>query len=177
MENPWQDLWGCISDSIIYAWMLPCMAIAVTGYLIFTWFFLVKWDPNLVEDLQWPWYQPTSEVNQALVGGHARLLLAYMFFLVPSILWLELTILHLQYRKIWSQVLVIGNLWLVCIGNILMVLLAWSAHRQFSHQVGTKTIWPIIGSLMLGLQCIINDGIVWNVKFPWFNPCSVGEVA
>jgi len=25
----------------------------------------------------------------------------------------------------------------------------------------------VIGAIMLGIQVIINDGILWNLKYPW----------
>lgn len=170
MDDP-SDLWGGIPES----WIIPnviCMFIAVIGYIILSWFFLVRWDPKAVEAVQWPCCQhrqggqldQNEDVQPIGTGGHARLLLAFMLFLIPSMFWLELTILHIWIGKAWTQVLVIVNLWLVCIGNILLFLLAISAHRL---HIGSKTILPIIGALMLGIQVIINDGIIWNVKFPW----------
>ena len=87
-----------------------------------------------------------------------------LLFLIPSMFWLELTALHMEMKTTWTQVLVIGSLWLVCFGNILMILLAFSAHRQ---KTAPHTIWPLIGTIFLGIQCIINDGIIWNIKFPW----------
>ena len=40
-----------------------------------------------------------------------------MIFTIPSMLWLELTALHLELKNILTQVLVIGNLWLVGLGK------------------------------------------------------------
>ena len=79
-------------------------------------------------------------------------------------LWLELTALHVESKSIWTQILVIGNLWLVGLGSILLGLLAWSAHRQ---KIGPNTIGPLVGAILLGYHCIINDAIIWNVMYPW----------
>jgi hypothetical protein len=79
-------------------------------------------------------------------------------------LWLELTAFHMQTEANWTQWLVIGNLWLVCLGNILLGLFAWSAHQQGAT---SDSIWPVVGACMLGIQVIINDGILWNIKYPW----------
>ena len=57
-----------------------------------------------------------------------------------------------------------GNLWLACLGNILLGLLAWGALKQ---GVGAYAFIPLLGSVMLGLQVIVNDGILWNLKYPW----------
>ena len=57
----------------------------------------------------------------------------------------------------------IGILMLVCIGNILMGLLAYSANQD--GVPGSKAM--LVGSIFLGIQCILFDGIYWNLKFPW----------
>ena len=77
-------------------------------------------------------------------------------------LWLELTALHLELKSSLTQVLVIGNLWFVGLGSILLNLLAWSAHRQ---KIGPNAIQPLIGAILLGYHCIINDAIIWNVMY------------
>jgi len=177
MESP-MDLWGGIPNSWI-PFILVFMGLAVIGFLVFTWFFLFQWAPEAVDSVVWPWqkYENThseqnSEQNEQTGltrinnsgSGFAKLLMAYLLFLIPSMFWLELTALHMEMKTTWTQVLVIGSLWLVCFGNILMILLASSAHRQ---KIAPHTIWPLIGTIFLGIQCIINDGIIWNVKFPW----------
>ena len=82
-------------------------------------------------------------------SGFAKLLMAYLLFLIPSMFWLVLSALHMEMKTTWTQVLVIGSLWLVCFGNILMILLATSAHRQ---KIAPHTIWPLIGTIFLGIQ-------------------------
>ena len=62
------------------------------------------------------------------------------------------------------RISVIGNLWFVGLGSILLNLLAWSAHRQ---KIGPNAIQPLIGAILLGYHCIINDAIIWNVMYPW----------
>jgi hypothetical protein len=133
------------------------MFISATGFLIMWWFFLYRWDATVVESVQWPWSEGTS-------GGHNRLLIAFLLVTIPSMLWLELTAFHMQTEANWTQWLVIGNLWLVCLGNILLGLFAWSAHQQGAN---SDSFWPVVGACMLGIQVIINDGILWNIKYPW----------
>ena len=62
------------------------------------------------------------------------------------------------------RISVIGNLLFVGLGSILLCLLAWSAHRQ---KMGPNAIQPLIGAILLGYHCIINDAIIWNVMYPW----------
>jgi len=155
MEDP-NQLWGGIPES----WRplnVTCMFISAAGFLIMWWFFLYRWDISAVEAIQWPWAEGVG-------GGHSRLMIAFLLVTIPSMFWLEFTSLHIRVDGNWTQWLVIGNLWLVCLGNILLGLLAWGAHKQ---GVATDTIWPVLGAIMLGLQVIINDGILWNLKYPW----------
>ena len=91
-------------------------------------------------------------------------MIAFLLVTIPSMLWLELTAYHIQTDATWTQWLVIADLWLVCVGNVLLFLFAWSAHQQ---GIGSDSIWPIIGAGMLSIQVIINDGILWNLKYPW----------
>jgi len=155
MDNP-ELLWGGIPES----WQplnVVCMFIATIGFLIMWWNFLYRWDAAAVETVQWPWTSGND-------GGHTRLLIAFLLILIPSCLWLELTAFHIRTDYSWTKWLVIGNLLLVCLGNILLGMFALSAHR---NKIQPGTIWPIIGAMMFAIQVIINDGILWNLKYPW----------
>jgi len=133
------------------------MFVSAIGFLIMWWFFLYHWDAATVEQIQWPW-------NDGNSGGHSRLLIAFLLITIPSMLWLELTAFHIRTDYDWTKWIVIGNLWLVCLGNILLGLLAWNAYQQ---DLASNTIWPVIGAVMLAIQVIGNDGILWVVKYPW----------
>ncbi|MEC8541712.1 MAG: hypothetical protein VXY53_07730, partial [Candidatus Thermoplasmatota archaeon] len=95
--------------------------------------------------------------------GANRLFLAYCVFMIPSMLWLESTLFHINTDYSWTPFLVIGVLTLASIGNILFGLLAYSAYQDGLEGANMM----LLGSVMLSIQCIILDGIVWNVKFPW----------
>ena len=155
MTSP-NQLWGGIPES----WRTintTTMFVAAAGFLMAWWFLLYKWDSAAVETIQWPW-------ADGIGGGHARLMLAFMLITIPSMFWLETTILHIKLDANWTQWLVIGTLWLACLGNILLGLLSWSAYQQ---GIGPYAFVPLLGSIMLSLQVIINDGILWNLKYPW----------
>ena len=83
--------------------------------------------------------------------------------MIPSMLWLESTLFHINNDYSWTPYLVIGVLTLASIGNILYGLLAYSAYQDGLEGANMM----LLGSVMLSIQCIILDGIVWNVKFPW----------
>ena len=95
--------------------------------------------------------------------GCNRLFLAYCVFMIPSMLWLESTLFHINNDYSWTPFLVIGVLTLASIGNIMYGLLAYSAYQDGLEGANMM----LLGSVMLSIQCIILDGIVWNVKFPW----------
>ena len=78
-------------------------------------------------------------------------------------MWIESTIFHLENDFSWTPFLVVGTLFLTSIGNVMLILLAFS-----SYQDGvTGSSLMIAGAVMLGIQCILNDFIIWVYKFPW----------
>ena len=156
MEDP-MELWGGIPES----WRslnVMCMFIAAAGFLIAWWQLLFGWDFGVVESVGWPWSGDVSE------GGHGRILIAFLLILIPSMLWLELTRAHIQNGSSLTQWIVIANLWLVVSGNVLLILFGWSA---WSRGASGTDILPLLGGLMLGIQVIVNDGILWVWKYPW----------
>ena len=150
-----QDLWG----GIPLAWqtyIVPFMFIAAAGFLIYWWIVFFQFDQDTFSSLHWPWGY--SDGNGAI-----RLLLAYALVLIPSALWLESTLFHLSNNYSWTPVLVIGILMMVAIGNIMLGLLAYGAYQDGVNGSGLM----MIGAVMLGIQCIVNDCIIWSLKFPW----------
>ena len=150
-----QDLWGGIPLSW-QAYIVPFMFIAAAGVLIYWWIVFFQFDQDTFSSLHWPWGY--SDGNGAI-----RLLLAYALVLIPSALWLESTLFHLSNNYSWTPVLVIGILMMVAIGNIMLGLLAYGAYQDGVNGSGLM----MIGAVMLGIQCIVNDCIIWSLKFPW----------
>ena len=149
-------LWGGIPES----WRplnVTCMFVAAAGFLIMWWFFLYRWDAAAVETIQWPWAEGTE-------GGHGRILLGFLMVVIPSMFWLEATSFHIRTDYSWTMWLTIGILVLASIGNILLGLLAWDAYQ---NDIASGAIWPVVGAVMLSIQIIINDAILWSIKFPW----------
>ena len=135
-----------------------CMFIAAAGFLIAWWQLLFGWDAGVVESVGWPWSGDVSG------GGQGRILIAFLLILIPSMLWLELTRIHIQNGSSLTPWIVIANLWLVVSGNVLLILFGWSA---WSGGASGTDILPLLGGLMLGIQVIVNDGILWVWKYPW----------
>ena len=151
----WDSLWGGIPKTWI-TYIVPFMFLAAIGFLMFWWVALFQIDVTVFESLRWPWGE--SDGN-----GGQRLLLAYALFLIPSMLWIDSTMFHMNNSYSWTPYLVIGILGLASIGNIMFGLLAYGAWQDGVDGSGIM----LLGSIFLGIQVIINDFIVWSAKFPW----------
>ena len=90
-------------------------------------------------------------------------LLLFCCFLIPSMLWLESTSFHLRTDYYWTPILVIGILALASIGNIMFILIGFAANADGASYGLTIAI----GGLMISIQCILNDLIIWSLKFLW----------
>lgn len=148
-------LWGGIPWSQAQ-FIVPFMFLAAFGFLMYWWIILYQRDATVIADLRWPWGSSDGH-------GGGRLLLAFALLVIPSSLWLEATIYHIDNDYTWTAILVVGVLLLACIGNIMMGLLAYSAYQDDVPGGGAM----LLGSILLGIQCILFDGIYWNLKFPW----------
>ena len=109
-----------------------------------------------LENLRWPWSDSDG-------SGMERLLLAYALFLIPSALWLESTSYHLSNDYSWTPIIVVGTLLITSIGNIMLGLIAYSAYVDGIQ--GSQMM--LLGAFLISIQCILNDLIIWSVKFPW----------
>tara|TARA_B100000214_G_scaffold86532_2_gene59353 strand:- start:3183 stop:3734 length:552 start_codon:yes stop_codon:yes gene_type:complete len=148
-------LWGGVPVSW-QTYIVPFMFIAAIGYLAYWWVTLFQMDTSTIESLNWPWADSDGK-------GMERLAIAYGFVLIPSALWLESTLFHMSNDYTWTPIVVVGILSLVSLGNVMFGLLAYDAHLS-----GVENSWILIaGSLMLAFQVIVNDLIVWSIKFPW----------
>ena len=63
----------------------------------------------------------------------------------------------------WTKTLVIGTLLLTSIGNVMLGLLAFGAHQDGID----GSVLMMVGAIMLAIQCILNDFVIWVYKFPW----------
>jgi hypothetical protein len=150
-------LWGGVPLSW-QSYIIPFMFVAAVGYVLYWWAVFFAIEESTLESLTWPWAE--SDGN-----GARRLLLAYSLFLIPSALWLESTSFHIENDYAWTPILVVGMLILVSLGNILLGLLAYNSYRN-DIDGGS---YMLIGSIMISIQCIINDLLIWSYKFPWFD--------
>ena len=149
-EDP-MALWGGLGSRERAA-IVPFMFVAATGFLAYAYMVLFRMD---VAALRFPWSESGS--------GHNALFLAYAPYLIPSMLWLEATILHLSVGAAWTQWLTIGVLTLVSVGIVLLGLIGVAAVQD-----GVPGGWVLVlGAVGMGIQSIVNDNIIWVWKFPW----------
>ena len=148
-------LWGGIPESW-QRYIVPFMFVAALGYLIYWWITLFQLEISELENLRWPWSDSDG-------SGMERLLLAYALFLIPSALWLESTSYHLSNDYSWTPIIVVGTLLITSIGNIMLGLIAYSAYVDGIQ--GSQMM--LLGAFLISIQCILNDLIIWSVKFPW----------
>ncbi len=150
-----EDLWGGVEGTMRTA-TIPFMFLAAAGFLVFAYFLLFRLEPTQLAGLRWPW--GTSDGN-----GIDRALLGYALYLIPSALWLESTLLHLNHPQPWTPALVIIVLTLVSVGIVMLGLLSWSAVQDGVPGAA----WMLAGVVAMGIQSILNDNVVWVLKFPW----------
>ena len=153
-ERP-AELWGGIPESW-QIYIVPFMFIAAFGFLMYWYIVFFQFDEATLGSMRWPWGE--SDGN-----GASRLLVAYFLILIPSALWIESTIFHMENDYSWTPILVIGTLFLTSVGNLILGLLAYGAYQDGIDGAGLM----VAGAFMLGIQCILNDFVIWVYKFPW----------
>jgi hypothetical protein len=153
-ESP-EALWGGMEGSLRTA-IIPFMFVAAAGFLLAAFLLLLKIDATTLASFHWPWAASDGK-------GMSRIFWAYVLYLVPSALWLESTLLHIQYPNRWTQALVICVLTLVSVGLLMLCLLAISAIQD-----GVPgAYWLLVAVVAMAIQSTINDNIIWVAKFPW----------
>lgn len=149
------DLWGGVTPAMQKA-IVPLMFLAAAGFLAYFWVLLFRADPEVLAQMRWPW--GASDGN-----GAARVFAAVVVLIIPSMLWLEATLLHLRSPQPWTPALVVVVLALAAAGSLMLILLATSAVQDGVPDSG----WMLAGALALGVQTIINDFVIWTLRFPW----------
>lgn len=150
---PVEQIWGGVTPGMQQV-IVPWMFLSALGFLVWA-FGLWRWlDSKDVEAMQWPARHPDGK-------GADRLAWAMLFFLVPSIFWLEATILHLTNPQSWTPDVVVFILFLVGLGNVMALTLTWSV-RDRPH-----ARWMVAGIAIVAVQTVVNDLILWSMLFPW----------
>ncbi len=150
-----EELWGGIDGRARIA-TIPFMFLAAAGFLAAAYVLLFGLGRAQLDALHWPG-------GAADGNGIERVFWAYLLYLVPSALWLESTLLHLNRPRAWTPALVVIVLTLVTVGLVMLGLLAWPAYQSGVPGAG----WLLAGVIAMGIQSTFNDNIIWVWKFPW----------
>jgi hypothetical protein len=150
-----EALWGGV-DGALRSIIIPFMFVAAASFLLAAYLLLFKWTDETVANLHWPWSKSDGK-------GVSRVFVAYAVYLIPSALWLESTLLHLQVGNGSTQTAVIVVLSLVTVGLVLLGLLAYGAIQDRVQGAG----WLMVAVVGMAIQSTLNDNIVWVWKFPW----------
>jgi len=141
-------LWGGVPPALLPAYVTS-MALAMAGYLVFTYFLLFPADPDRA--------RIAGRFGYGLLQG------LYLMILVPSALWLPLTSAMVQQPSslLWLGIRLV--LTLVGLGSVglLLALLTW------------RPRWPagaywlaVAGSVAFCFQTAVLDLFVWTAFFP-----------
>ena len=150
-----KELWGGVPESW-QSYIVPFMFVAALGFLIYWYVVFFQFEESALGAMRWPWSE--SDGN-----GAYRLLISYAIFLIPSALWIESTIFHMENSHSWTPIIVIGTLFLTSVGNVMLGLLAYGSYQDGIEGSGLM----ILGAFLLAIQCILNDFVIWVYKFPW----------
>lgn len=142
-----QILWGGMPQmvrSLSTANMLP----AAAGFFVFTSFILMRFDSQI------------TLFNHRF--GFGLLSMLYAAILIPSALWLPLTILAVEQASqvlLWVVRLILVIIALASLGLLFVLLKAKPPQSSLAHRTA------IIGSLFFCLQTVIFDAILWGALF------------
>jgi hypothetical protein len=142
-------LWGEVPADLMSFYTLN-MFLAAFGYFFFTAFVLFKLDPDRVR------------VGERFGFGLFSFL--YALILIPSALWMPLTLQMLESPSalLWLGIRV--DLALVGIGSIGLI---WALARVRPHEAPIARRLALIGSVPFALQTAVLDATVWPAFFPF----------
>jgi hypothetical protein len=145
-------LWGGVPD-VLRPLYMACMLLAAGGYFAFTFFVLFRLDP--------------TRIRVAGGLGFGAFYYLYALILVPSALWLPLTLEMVEAPSagLWLAIRVV--LALVALGSLGLVVAVASAAP---HAAPAARRIAIAGGAAFALQTALLDALVWPAYFPMGAP-------
>lgn len=140
-------LWGGVPTSWQPLYTVN-MLLAAVGYLAFTWFLVVSLDRRQFE--------------AGARAPYGVLHAAYLLVLIPSALWLPLTVRMIESPDplLWAVIRVV----LLAIGAGALCLL-WLSIRLARNQPGAASFVAVAGAAPLVLQTVVLDALIWPAYF------------
>jgi hypothetical protein len=140
-------LWGGVPENIRPFYTIN-MFLAAAGYFAFTYFILFRLNP------------PETRIFGRF--GYGLFTVLYTAILVPSALWMPLTLLAIEHADlglIWMVRLVLAVVGLASLG-LLYALIKIEPHQAtWAHKLA------IVGSIFFSIQTVILDALVWGSLF------------
>jgi hypothetical protein len=145
--NAGQALWGGVPDSI-RPFYTAGMVLAATGYFAFTYFILFRLDPS------------ETRVFTRFSFGLFNIL--YAAILIPSALWMPLTLFALEGSSlgvVWAVRIVLAMVGLASVALLFALLKVEPRLPRWAHRLA------VAGCMGFCLQTAILDAIVWVAFF------------
>lgn len=141
-------LWGNVPEAI-RPWYTAWMFVAATGYLVYSYrlFFVVDADRAVVAG-RWGF------------GLFNALLVA---ILVPSMIWMPLSLYHIEHPSTVTWVAIVGGLWTTGLASLAMI--AALARLEPREPAGLAKA-SVIGAIAFAGQTFVLDSCVWTLMFP-----------
>ena len=140
-------LWGGV-PKILHPYIVISMFISAIGYFFFTSNFLLNVDP----------------VNVRFLGrfNYWSLHIIYLFILIPSMLWIDLSLYYIKTNNplIWYYVLVV----LYCVGVFSIILFIFTIDT-YADDKNWLYLPSVFGACIFAIHTLLLDGLIWTVFF------------
>lgn len=140
-------LWGDVPLAI-RPYYTSWMFVAATGFLLFAYFLFFRADPD--------------RVRVANRYGFGLFNLLLVLILVPSAIWMPLTLHHIEAPDPVTWVLIVVGLWTTGLASLGMIA-ALATLRPREPEIAWKA--AVAGSAMLAVQTFALDSCVWPAFF------------
>jgi hypothetical protein len=140
-------LWGGVPENF-RPFITANMLLAAIGYFAFTYYVL--------------FCLSATEVKVYQRYGYGVFNILYATILIPSALWMPLTLLAVEQATAAAEWAVIIDLWIVGLSSLALLWALWSVEpRQprWAHRLA------LVGCVFFCIQTVLLDAIVWSVFF------------
>ena len=140
-------LWGGV-PKVLQPYIVASMFISVLGYFFFTANFLLNINPEEAKFL--------GKFN------YWSLCIVYLFILIPSALWIELSFSYIKNGDINTWYYIVSVLY--CVGIFSVVLLLFTVDTYVDNH--SKLYLPsVLGASIFTFHTLFLDGLIWTFFF------------
>jgi hypothetical protein len=121
------------------------MFLAAAGYFAFTYFILFRLS--------------ATETKVYRRYGYGLFIILYLAILIPSALWMPLTLLAVEQATTVANWIVITNLWIVGLASLALWMALWTAEPR-------QSVWAhrlaLAGCTFFSIQTVLLDATLWS---------------